>query len=59
MPCYNCERTLWYNKVRSGGLMIGDDYSLFPGIVAAVNKFVKSYNLYPFTQGNKWWIIKQ
>jgi hypothetical protein len=48
----------WWSKVRSGGLVIGDDYAVFPTTKAAVDEFVKNNNLYLSVHGNKWWVVK-
>ena len=48
----------WWDKVRSGGLMIGDDYIVFATTAQAVNEFVKQHKLHLHKQGNKWWFVK-
>ncbi len=30
---------LWYNKVKSGGYITGDDYNVFPSVTSAVNDY--------------------
>lgn len=52
----------WYNKVRSGGLVAGDDYTEeFPGLVKAVDEFFNEKNLKINRSGDRdriWWLIK-
>ena len=48
----------WFDKVRSGGLVSGDDYVVFPSTASAVNDFVHTYQVELSIKGNKWWFIK-
>ena len=48
----------WFDKVRSGGLVSGDDYVVFPSTADAVNDFVRAYQMELCTEGNKWWFVK-
>ena len=48
---------LYYPKVKEGGIIGGDDFSIyFPGVARAVTEFCKDKKLY----GDKtdWWIVK-
>lgn len=49
----------YYKTVRSGGVIFGDDYTkVWPGVVAAVNRFAGENNLTVQTLGEKWLIVK-
>lgn len=53
----------WYDKVKPGGLLSGDDYlpNFFPGLVQAVNEFFQSKGLsinQDKEQPRIWWVIK-
>ena len=48
----------WFDKIRSGGLVSGDDYVVFPTTARAVNDFVHNQKIELYTTGNKWWFIK-
>lgn len=49
----------WYPKIRSGGLLIGDDYSVyFLGLCQAVNEFCQKEGLKLYNLGAKWWVLK-
>lgn len=54
--------TLWYEKVRSGGLIGGDDYETkWPGVKQAVDEFFSARGLTIYqdeAQPRIWWIIK-
>lgn len=45
----------WFNKVRPGGLIIGDDWQA-PGVRKAVNELLGQYKLY--RKARMWWIQK-
>lgn len=53
----------WYDKVRDGGIVSGDDYNrkAFPGVVQAVDEFFKEKKL-QINRGGKgrriWWVEK-
>jgi len=52
----------WYKKVRSGGLIVGDDYKhkSFPGLKKAVDEFVRTNRLHlTLLRGNKFVITKR
>lgn len=54
----------YYNKIRAGGYLGGDNYELhYGGVVKAVDEFCKSKNLILYTGLSKvsrdWWIIKE
>lgn len=50
----------YYPLLRSGGMMVGDDYSKnWPGVVTAVNKFVAENGIVLRTEAEKWWLIKE
>ncbi len=36
---------LWKNKVKQGGIIVGDDYPLFPGVKKAVNESFDNFQL--------------
>jgi predicted O-methyltransferase YrrM len=52
----------WYQKVRVGGILGGDDYATqWPGVPQAVNEFVAEYNLtlhIDEAEPRIWWIQK-
>lgn len=50
----------WYDKVRSGGLLIGDDYGHIshPGVKQAVNTFCAQRSLKVNVRSRTWWVIK-
>ena len=52
----------WYDKIRPGGFLVGDDYILlFPGVIRAVNEFFahKGIKLHQdYEQPRIWWIQK-
>ena len=52
--------TMWWDNLRSGGVMFGDDYKTFEGVKQAVDAFVYDNNLDDNfdREGNKW-IIKK
>lgn len=49
---------LWFPKIKTGGLVAGDDYRVWPGVSRAVKEFTKKLNVEFKTEGNKWWFIK-
>lgn len=54
--------TLWYDKIRAGGIFAGDDYcTVHPGVPKAVNEFFNKKKIKIFQdegQPRIWWIIK-
>jgi hypothetical protein len=53
----------WYDKVRDGGILSGDDYTIdiFPGLVKAVDEFFSSKKLQVNQDSEHpriWWVIK-
>ncbi|WP_449235603.1 class I SAM-dependent methyltransferase [Azospirillum doebereinerae] len=49
----------YWKILRPGGIMLGDDCSTaFPGVVAAVRRFIKEQNVLPVQRGVKWYIEK-
>lgn len=52
----------WYNKVRAGGILAGDDYSSeFPGVIQGVNEFFAHKNIklnQDYDHPRIWWIQK-
>lgn len=41
-----CDLQFWWNKLKKGGWMLGDDYSsCHPGVPKAVNKFSQTYGV--------------
>ncbi len=50
----------WINKVRPGGLLIGDDYDhpAHPGVKKAVDQFFAQRNIKLNISDRTWWIIK-
>jgi predicted O-methyltransferase YrrM len=52
----------WYRKIRSGGIMAGDDYAtVWPGVPQAVNEFFAKLNIPVHQDAGQpriWWIIK-
>jgi predicted O-methyltransferase YrrM len=50
---------LYYGSLRPGGVLFGDDYSLiWPGVVAAVNRFVADNKLMLFCGGGNFLVQK-
>lgn len=54
--------TIWYDKVRSGGLISGDDFdTMWPGVPLAVKEFFGKknikFNIHP-VHTRVWWAIK-
>ena len=52
----------WVSKVRTGGLVCGDDYNtIWPGVPRAVNEFISknSYALNFACNNRVWWFIKK
>lgn len=54
--------TLYYDKIRPGGILAGDDYNTgFPGVPLAVNEFCKLKNLEIHINSDQpriWWVQK-
>lgn len=52
----------WWSKVRSGGLVAGDDYATrHPGVPRAVNEFMAKKGLKVITSAEQprvWWVVK-
>ncbi len=50
----------WFPKIRAGGILAGDDYDKFPGVIQAVNEFFGKHNITIHTEKNKriWWVQK-
>jgi hypothetical protein len=51
----------WYPKVRSGGIISGDDYHYYPGVVQAVDEFFGNHPELTLQVGNtktQWWAVK-
>ncbi len=52
----------WYPKVRKGGILSGDDYHYYDGVVAAVDEFVREHpgiNLQVGQSKTQWWFVKE
>jgi hypothetical protein len=52
----------WYDKVRPGGIIAGDDYNTWPGVPQAVNEFFRGLKLTVYQdeeQPRIWWVIKR
>jgi SAM-dependent methyltransferase len=49
---------LWWRILRPGGIMIGDDYTYWPGVKQAVDEFVKEQGLTLKRYKIKWWVQK-
>lgn len=54
----------WYDKVREGGIISGDDYTpeLFPGLVKAIDEFFSSKGLLVYRNSQEprfWWAYKK
>lgn len=52
---------IWYPKVRAGGILAGDDYHYYPGVVRAVAEFIEARPELELHVGNtktQWWIVK-
>jgi hypothetical protein len=51
--------TLWYPKVKKGGVIGGHDFSgHYPGVAKAVIEFAEKNNLKIYGQGADWWYQK-
>ena len=51
----------WYPKVRKGGILSGDDYHYYVGVVQAVDEFVSEHpgiNLQVGQSKTQWWFVK-
>lgn len=49
----------YWGKVVDGGILAGDDYRKSkPGVIRAVDEFVKERNLKVTIKHNDWWIVK-
>ena len=46
--------TSWKDKVKKGGIIVGDDYELFSGVREAVKKSFENFNV----ENNSWFVIK-
>jgi hypothetical protein len=46
--------TAWYPKLKTGGIIAGDDYGSWPGVNKAVNEYFKDQNLTILENGNVW-----
>ena len=46
--------TSWKDKVKKGGIIVGDDYELFDGVREAVKKSFKNFDV----KDNSWFVIK-
>lgn len=52
--------TMWWDNLRSGGVMFGDDYQTFKGVRDAVNAFVYDRDLETqFSMEENKWVIKK
>ena len=52
--------TVWFNKVRNGGIVSGHDYRPeHPGVVQAVYEFTKKHDLEYSARFDDWWILKR
>lgn len=58
--------SLWFPKVRVGGILSGHDYALgshkgdigYQGLMKAVNEFVKEKGIKLYNPYEDWWVIK-
>jgi len=51
----------WYPKVRSGGIISGDDYHYYEGVVQAVDEFFENHPEMTLQIGSsktQWWAVK-
>ncbi len=50
----------WYRKVKSGGILCGDDFDPYPGVKQAVTEFANEEKLKLNVGQSKtqWWVIK-
>ncbi len=57
-PAVKNDIKLWTPKIRSGGILSGDDYNTWEGVPQAVNEFIKETNLkLNFVyRGRIWWV---
>jgi hypothetical protein len=46
--------TAWYPKLKSGGIIAGDDYGTWPSVNEAVNEYFKDQNLNILEYGHVW-----
>ena len=51
----------WYPKVRAGGILSGDDYHYYDGVVKAVDEFVREHQISLQVGASKtqWWFVKE
>jgi hypothetical protein len=50
--------TLWYPKVKKGGVIGGHDFSAhFPGVAKAVIEYAEKHNLKICGEGSDWWFV--
>lgn len=52
----------WYPKVRKGGILSGDDYHYYDGVVKAVDEFVNNHpgiDLQVGKSKTQWWFVKE
>lgn len=45
----------WYENVRKGGIIMGDDYKGYPQVKEDVNKFCKGLGIKLYHLHNQWW----
>jgi predicted O-methyltransferase YrrM len=52
--------TLYYPKLKQGGVIGGDDYwAYYPGVARAVNEFVDKHKLKLYGVEREWWVVKK
>lgn len=52
------ELILYYQLLRMGGVLMGDDYSSFPGVQHAVDTFAAYLGAKPAIVGGQWFLVK-
>lgn len=50
----------WLPKIKSGGVLAGHDYDVvFPGVIQAVDEFIRNSEYKLYQKEHDWWIVKE
>lgn len=52
------ELILYYQLLRPGGVLLGDDYTSFPGVKHDVDMFAAYLGVKPVVKDNQWFLVK-
>ena len=52
------ELILYYQLLRPGGVLVGDDYTSFPGVKHDVDLFAKYLGIRPYIIKGQWFLVK-